>query len=256
MDKSTQIPPDSFAARLKQAMAMRNLKQETLAEAAGVSQNTIHKLTSGKAQSTRKLIEIAAALGVSPVWLQTGEGAPAARSAVSVADGSPLVLEPLHPWDSDTPLDEDEVELPLYKEVEMSAGAGRTAVREIEGRKLRFSYATLRASGVDPSAAICAQLTGNSMEPLIMDGSTIGVDTATTHITDGEIYALEHDGMLRVKFVYRLPGGGIRLRSFNREEYPDEEYSPEDMRSRQISLIGWVFWWSTVRHRRGPSLVR
>ncbi len=74
-----------------------------------------------------------------------------------------------------------------------------------------------------------------------MDGSTIGVDTATTHITDGEIYALEHDGMLRVKFVYRLPGGGIRLRSFNREEYPDEEYSPEDMRSRQISMIGWVF---------------
>ena len=142
------------------------------------------------------------------------------------------------------------MELPLYKEVEMSAGAGRTAVREIEGRKLRFSYATLRASGVDPSAAICAQLTGNSMEPLIMDGSTIGVDTATTHITDGEIYALEHDGMLRVKFVYRLPGGGIRLRSFNREEYPDEEYSPEDMRSRQISMIGWVFWWSTVRHRR------
>lgn len=64
---------------------------------------------------------------------------------MSVADGSPLVLEPLHPWDSDTPLDEDEVELPLYKEVEMSAGAGRTAVREIEGRKLRFSYATLRA---------------------------------------------------------------------------------------------------------------
>ncbi|WP_438501849.1 S24 family peptidase, partial [Neisseria meningitidis] len=56
--------------------------------------------------------------------------------------------------------------------------------------------------------------------------SSIGVDTATTHITDGEIYALEHDGMLRVKFVYRLPGGGIRLRSFNREEYPDEEYSP------------------------------
>lgn len=103
MDKSTQIPPDSFAARLKQAMAMRNLKQETLAEAAGVSQNTIHKLTSGKAQSTRKLIEIAAALGVSPVWLQTGEGAPAARSPVPVADGSPLVLEPLHPWDSETP---------------------------------------------------------------------------------------------------------------------------------------------------------
>jgi Predicted transcriptional regulator len=129
-------------------------------------------------------------------------------------------------------------------------------VREIEGRKLRFSYATLRAAGVDPAAAICAQLTGNSMEPLIMDGSTIGIDTATTHITDGEIYALEHEGMLRVKFVYRLPGGGIRLRSFNRDEYPDEEYPAEQFDSGQIRLIGWVFWWSTVRHRRAPTLVR
>lgn len=255
---NSQSPSSTLAERLKQAMAARNLKQETLAEAAGVSQNTIHKLTSGKAQSTRKLIEIAAALGVSPIWLGTGEGAPALAPDASKApaDASPLRLEPLLPWDSSTPLDEDEVELPLYKEVEMAAGAGRTAVRQIEGRKLRFSYATLRAAGVDPAAAICAQLTGNSMEPLIMDGSTIGIDTATTHITDGEIYALEHDGMLRVKFLYRLPGGGIRLRSFNRDEYQDEEYGPEEIHASQISIIGWVFWWSTVRHRRAPTLVR
>ncbi|MCP1646417.1 phage repressor protein C with HTH and peptisase S24 domain [Pseudomonas citronellolis] len=246
--------PSTLAERLKQAMAARNLKQESLAEAAGVSQNTIHKLTAGKAQSTRKLIEIAAALGVSPVWLGTGEGSP--QAATPPADGSPLRLEPLHPWDNSTPLDEDEVELPLYKEVEMSAGAGRTAVRQIEGRKLRFSYATLRAAGVDPDAAICAQLTGNSMEPLIMDGSTIGIDTATTHITDGEIYALEHEGMLRVKFLYRLPGGGIRLRSFNRDEYGDEEYDAQAIQASQLSIIGWVFWWSTVRHRRAPTLVR
>lgn len=49
MDKNTQTPPGSFAARLKQTIAMHNLKQETSAEAAGVSQNIIHKLTSGKA---------------------------------------------------------------------------------------------------------------------------------------------------------------------------------------------------------------
>ena len=84
-----------------------------------------------------------------------------------------------------------------------------------------------------------------------MDGSTIGVDTATTHITDGEIYALEHDGMLRVKFVYRLPGGGIRLRSFNREEYPDEVLAgghaqPPDQHDR-LGLL--------VVHRTPPARV-
>ncbi|MDF3932124.1 LexA family transcriptional regulator [Pseudomonas citronellolis] len=159
----------------------------------------------------------------------------------------------LSPWDDETPLDNDEVELPLYKEVELAAGAGRTAVREVAGRKLRFSYATLRASGVDPSAAVCAQIKGNSMEPLILDGATIGIDTATTYIIDGEIYALEHEGMLRVKFLYRLPGGGIRLRSFNRDEYGDEEYDAETIQASEISIIGWVFWWSTVRKRKSQT---
>ncbi|HBO1051444.1 TPA: helix-turn-helix transcriptional regulator [Pseudomonas aeruginosa] len=159
-------------------------------------------------------------------------------------------LEPIHPWDDGTPLDDDEVEIPFYKEVEMAAGAGRNPGQEIKGRKLRFSYATLRAAGVDPAAAICTRVGGNSMEPLISDGATIGVDTATKHITDGEIYAIKHDDLLRVKFVYRLPGGGVRLRSYNRDEYPDEEYTPEEMRSQQISVIGWVFWWSVVRIRR------
>ncbi|WP_407733263.1 helix-turn-helix transcriptional regulator [Pseudomonas citronellolis] len=160
-----------------------------------------------------------------------------------------VIIGDLSPWDDSTPLDNDEVELPLYKEVELAAGSGRTTVQEIEGRKLRFSYATLRAAGVDPAAAVCAQIKGNSMEPLIMNGATIGIDKATTRIVDGEIYALEHDGMLRVKYLYRLPGGGIRLRSFNREEYADEEITPEEMQAESISIIGWVFWWSTLRTR-------
>lgn len=242
----------SLQERLKQAMSDARMTQESLAEAAGVSQNTIHKLVTGKSSSSRKLVEIAQALNVSPTWLATGTQSelPAAR------DGSPLILEPLLPWDDSTPIDEDEVELPLYKEVEIAAGSGRTAVRPVLGRKLRFSYATLRASGVDPASAICAPVKGNSMEPLIMDGSTIGVDCATTAVIDGEIYALEHDGMLRVKFLYRLPGGGLRLRSFNRDEYPDEEYTTEEADARNIRIIGWVFWWSTVRHRKAPRLVR
>lgn len=178
-----------------------------------------------------------------------------AGAAPSITSNVTHLLE-MAPWDSNTPLDEDEVELPLYKEVELAAGAGRYAVRQVEGRKLRFSYATLRAAGVDPEAAVCAQISGNSMEPMIFDGSTIGIDTASTNILDGEIYALEHDGMLRVKLVYRLPGGGIRLRSVNRDEYADEEYTQEQIEQTQLSVLGWVFWWSTVRHKRGPRLAR
>ncbi len=84
-----------------------------------------------------------------------------------------------------------------------------------------------------------------------MNGATIGVDKSATRILDGEIYALEHDGMLRVKYLYRLPAGGVRLRSFNTTEHPDEEYSAEQIETQQIRILGWVFWWSTLRKKKG-----
>lgn len=148
-------------------------------------------------------------------------------------------------WDDDTPLDDDDVELPLFKEIELAAGNGAAHSIEINGRKLRFSKATLRTAGVDMANAACATVTGNSMERLISDGATIGIDRGRTQIKDGEIYAIDHDGMLRVKYLYRLPGNGLRLRSENKDEHPDENYTAED--AQHIRVLGWVFWWSTLR---------
>nr|WP_273823057.1 helix-turn-helix transcriptional regulator [Pseudomonas asplenii] len=149
-------------------------------------------------------------------------------------------------WDDDTPLAEDEVYVPFLKEVELSAGHGRTAVEQASDRKLRFGKLTLRRQGVQPSDAVCVTVSGNSMEPVLPDGSTVGVDQGRTAVVDGKMYAINHGGQLRVKTLYRLPGGGIRLRSFNREEHPDEEYSAEELISSQILVLGKVFWYSVL----------
>lgn len=210
-----------------------------------------------------RIFEVADALKLDPRWLADGMAQPPSGPA-KIGEHQPhyggpdevTPLEPLHPWDDKTPLDPDEVEVPLYKEVEIAAGSGRTAVKAIEGRKLRFSYATLRAAGVDPASAFCASVNGDSMAPLINHGATIGVDRASTNIIDGEIYALEHDGMLRVKILHRMPGGAIRLRSYNSDEFPDETYTPEQIIDQHIVVLGWVFWWSVLRTRRGPTLAR
>lgn len=156
----------------------------------------------------------------------------------------------ISPWDSETPLEQEEVEVPLYKEVEISAGSGATAVQPIPGRCIRLSRSTLRDAGVEPANAMAATVAGNSMARLILDGSTVGIDKGTTNIIDGEIYAIEHGGMLRVKYLYRQPGGGLRLRSENSEEHPDEFYSAEEV-ADSIRIIGFVFWWSTIRPTRG-----
>ncbi|RMM26357.1 putative transcriptional regulator [Pseudomonas syringae pv. aptata] len=164
-------------------------------------------------------------------------------------DGPPSAsahaLIPIEEWDDKTPLDPDEVELPFFKEVELSAGKGSEVMLETNGRMLRFGKRTLQKKGIDPNTAGCVPVHGNSMEPVLPDGSTVGVDTAVTAIQDGKMYAIDHDGQLRVKVLYRLPGSGLRLRSYNAEEHPDERYDGDYVRDH-IRVIGKVFWYSVL----------
>jgi phage repressor protein C with HTH and peptisase S24 domain len=154
-------------------------------------------------------------------------------------------MHPIEVWDDDTPLGPDEVELPFFKEVELSAGKGSEVMLETNGRKLRFGKRSLKRKSIDPDSAGCVPVTGNSMEPVLPEGSTVGVDTANTTIQDGKMYAIDHDGQLRVKLLYRLPGSGLRLRSYNTDEHPDERYDG-DYVQQHIRVIGKVFWYSVM----------
>jgi phage repressor protein C with HTH and peptisase S24 domain len=37
---------------------------------------------------------------------------------------------------------------------------------------------------------------GNRMDPVVPNGTCVGVDTGDTAVRDGETYAIDHDGML------------------------------------------------------------
>ncbi|MEK2608975.1 S24 family peptidase [Pseudomonas shirazensis] len=207
--------------------------------------------------------QVAATLVVEREWLEgkdvvmrtdSTKRNPTRRAA---NDAQLYVLEPMAAWDSDTPLDDDEVELRLYKEVELSSGPGmvaRTEVQEVSGPKLRFSRATMRTCGVDPCNAVFATNNGNSNHPLILSGATVGIDKGMTRIIDGEIYAIDHDGHFRIKFLQRLPNG-LRMRSFNSAEYADEDYDFDEILAQRIVILGRIFWWSSIRPLKGPSLI-
>ncbi|WP_426817652.1 helix-turn-helix domain-containing protein [Winslowiella sp. 2C04] len=64
----------NLAERLKAAMSARNMSQASLAEAAGIAQPSVWKITSGRTQSSKKLVDIANALKVRPEWLLNGSG--------------------------------------------------------------------------------------------------------------------------------------------------------------------------------------
>ncbi len=67
-----------------------------------------------------------------------------------------------------------------------------------------------------------------------------------TRIVDGEMYAIDHNGLLRIKFVEKTPSG-ITLKSFNSKEYPDEDYDFDKIISQRFVILGRIFWWSYIR---------
>lgn len=142
-------------------------------------------------------------------------------------------------WDSQSPLGNQEVEVPYYMDIELSAGNGFESTLENNTPKLRFNKSYLKRRNVDPQNAVCVKVSGNSMEPKLSNGDVVAIDTASTNIVDGQTYAINHDGLLRIKRLYRLPGNQVRVNSFNIEEHPDEIITLEQ--SSYFKIIGRVF---------------
>ncbi|NUF26880.1 helix-turn-helix transcriptional regulator [Gilliamella sp. ESL0254] len=216
---------------------MSGLSQHQLAEKVGVSQPAIQKILSGRSNSSRKLVEIANALNVDLFWLTTGSGEMKKNNINSNA----TILGAIDDWDNDTPLDEDEVEVPFYKDVRLAAGNGfADDIEDYNGCKLRLSKSTMRRYGIDKNCTVCLTVYGDSMEPVFRDGATVAIDRADRNIRDGKIYAINHDGLLRIKILEKLPGNQIKIKSYN-AGYDDEIVSQDE-----ITILGRVWWQSSI----------
>lgn len=212
-----------------------------LLEASGMTQEETAKaidefpqtITNWKKRGVSKqgALKAAATFGVSATWILTGEGNKPQGNVTKVVE-----------WDSDTPVDNDEVEIPFYKEVLVSCGSGSLAeMVGNETRKLRLSKATLRQYGVDASNAYALTAFGNSMSPVINNGATVYVDVGRTNIVDGKIYAINHGGLFKFKYLYRMPKGGVRIVSENKDEYPEEILTAEDILEQEFCVVAYAF---------------
>jgi phage repressor protein C with HTH and peptisase S24 domain len=239
----------SFSERLlvavKNAGIQRHGAGAWLAKKTGTTVKAANKWLNGESQPRRDNVQIiASATGVRTEWLEYGTGEAILNNQI---EDSPSTNHPhlanIDAWDSDTPLEPNEIEVPFFNEVELSAGNGFTSVLDIATQKLRFNLSTLNKAGVSPDTVACCKVSGDSMEPVLPSGSTVGVDTSQIKVLDGKMYAIEHGGMLRVKYLYRLPFNGLRIRSANPDLH-DEELSSET--AKDVRIIGRVFWYSVL----------
>ncbi|GAB7529102.1 XRE family transcriptional regulator [Pseudomonas sp. 3A(2025)] len=195
-----------------------------------------------------RLEEVAELLTVNARWLRTGEGPKHPTEPANESTGPALPNVALQGRNAPGA----DVEIQLFKE----NPSGQSALTEVPGQKIRLALTMLHSMDIDPKQAICVRMSGNSMIDRLEDGSLLAVDQGTTQIVDGEMYALEHGGLLRIRYLYRLPSGGLRLRSHNSHEYPDESFSAEQIARQPIRILGWIFWWSTLNQRKNIAANR
>ena len=233
----------TLADRLNYAMQEAGMSQGALAKAANMAQPTIWRIASGTARGTSRLVDLANALGVRPEWLADGSGPMKRQKTNAPTDVVDNTLVPIKTWDSLTPLDDDEVEVPFLKDIEFACGDGGYNDIDYNGYKLRFSKATLRRVGAstDGHGILCFPARGDSMEPVIPDGTTVAINTEDKKIVDGKVYAISEDGWKRIKLLYRTGPESISIRSYNAIEHPAEEKP-----LNKIEIIGRVFWYSVL----------
>ena len=226
-----------FKDRLRKARIEKNISQVELGRLTGESQSKIAALESGRNKKPTNTVQLAEILGVSAYWLETGKGEMHPSPA---QDEIKDIHRPML-WSSNDPLPEDDYTFaPYMKEQAFCGGPGSFEIPDYNGFRLPFGKATLRRKSISPDKVFCCTLTGDSMEERIAEDAAIAVDAGEKTIRDGKIYAFRHGDLFRVKYLSRLPGGRVKIKSHN-PAYEDEEAGLED-----IEVIGRVFWWSVL----------
>lgn len=259
--------------KIREVRLARGWTLEKLEDASGVAVGTISALETRDSSRSQYFPQIAKALGFSMEVMQNASDAElnrmvhsgdtasavgalveraqreadsafdapmAARSGLRAAEPPPSYgLEMILAWEHPDDLPPGEFVMVPRLDVHLSAGGGRDQV-EIELTKENpqaFRTEWIRLMRLKPAKLAAMRASGVSMEPTIHDGDSLLIDTSQTSVVDGKVYALWYDGGERVKRLFRLPGGGLRIKSDN-PEHGSIELGPDY--AGHVRIIGRV----------------
>ncbi|MDB5965110.1 MAG: putative phage repressor [Polaromonas sp.] len=155
-------------------------------------------------------------------------------------------MTPIYAWEHEDDLPPGEFVMVPRLDIKLSAGGGKDQI-EIElahKSPIAFRADWVRSMRLKPNKLAAMTGSGDSMNPTIFDGDLLVINTAATEVVDGKVYGLWYDGGERVKRLFRLPGGGLRIKSDN-PQYETIELSPEYV--GHVRIIGRVI------HRSGTG---
>lgn len=222
--RSDSLAGMSVGARIDEKMKAMGLSQAELARRVKVSQPTINALIKGDNAGSKHLHRIAAELETSPAYLN-GE----------TDDDSPTTVAP-----SAMEALADKFDLAMVAELELgySMGAGAIFDQYQHRGVVPFQRSWLRTMMRGTFADLfVARGEGDSMQPTLLDGDIVLIDTAQRDIRQQDrIWALSYGDLGMIKRVRRRPDGSYLLLSDN-ATVPPVECADEEMH-----VVGRVIW--------------
>ena len=218
-----------LSERLVLAREHAGLTQAALAKKVGMTQQSIHQIESGKSQKSARLLELAMACGVSPLWLALGIGK---MTDVPQSNSSP---ERDGQW----------ADVIGYSQA-AGLGDGAEAEEYAETHSLKFKANSLRRKGLQARNLAIYYGKGDSMEPTIKDGDAILFDTSDTRVVDGGLYLIQMHGAANSEYYVKraeVVEGIVLFRSDNPAGDHDWR-KPKRMDSARspITVVGRVRW--------------
>lgn len=213
-----------IGARIDEKLKALGMSQSELARRVKVSQPTINALIKSDNASSKHLHRIAAELQTSPAWLagETDDDAPISYP--------PSALDALA----------EQMDLAVVPELELgySMGAGAIFDQYEQRGVVPFQRAWLRSMMRGAIADLfVARGDGDSMQPTILDGDIVLIDTAQRDIRQQDrIWAVAYGDLGMIKRVRRRPSGDYLLLSDN-ATVPPIECADEEMH-----VVGRVIW--------------
>ena len=188
----------TFAERLNAAMSAADISQGQLADKVGISQPAIQKMTSGKTSGSRKMVELAHALGVRPEWLSSGVGE--MRIDGNVQSEAQPVSETIDVFRVDV------------LDLKVSAGPGSFMISEFVEVLHAIEFTTEHARSLfgnrTQNDVKVMTVDGDSMCPTIQSGDRLFFDVSVRNFKVDGVYAFVFGQHFHVK---RLQMQGLQL---------------------------------------------
>ncbi|KFB68881.1 XRE family transcriptional regulator [Candidatus Accumulibacter vicinus] len=217
---------NTLAERLREARSAKGWSKAELMRRAGLrSASTLSEMENGEIHDSPQLPAIADALGVEVLWLQQGRG-PRARKGE--------VAQEVFPGDTRCAI--------RRVRFKLSAGVSGYEIEYDNGEAEPIFMARrwFDQHRYRPEMLLAVKVSGRSMEPSLYDGDLVVINTADTHLRDGQVYAANYEGELVIKRLRRDAG-----QWFLSSDSPDKARYGDKRCSEDCGLIGRIVYRQT-----------